>query len=86
MIPDVVIAPTIGMGKEVVPGNDRSVSLSSSSSREDDRSPVGGSALQCAAHAPHSPSHPSPTGDLTGKTLALLRPAPATMRETTYKE
>ena len=32
--------------------------------------PVGGSALQCAARTPHDPSHPSPTGDLTGKALA----------------
>ena len=48
--------------------------------------PVGGSALQCAARTPHDPSHPSPTGDLTGKALAPLRPAPVTMRETAYKE
>ena len=32
--------------------------------------PFGGSALQCAARTPHDPSHPSPTGDLTGKALA----------------
>ncbi len=37
-----------------------------------DNSPAGGSALQCGAHAPHSPSHPSPTGDLTGKALTHL--------------
>ena len=27
--------------------------------------------MQCAAHAPHSPSNPSPTGSLIGKALAL---------------
>ena len=48
--------------------------------------PVGGSALQCAAHTPHDPSHPSPTGNFTGKALTLPDPAPATMRETTYEE
>ena len=48
--------------------------------------PVGGSALQCTVRTPHDPSHPSPTGDLTEKALALLYPAPATMREAAYKE
>ena len=48
--------------------------------------PVGGSALQCAARTPHDPSHPSPTGDLTGGALALLHLEPATMRKTAYNE
>ena len=48
--------------------------------------PVGGSALQCAARTPHDPSHPSPTGDLTGNALALPNLAPAMMREAAYKD
>ena len=62
-----------------------SESVSHSHYEEKTDIPVGGSALQCAARTPHDPSHPSPTGDLTGKALALRHPAPATMRKTANK-
>ena len=49
--------------------------------------PVGGSALQCALHAPHNPSRPSPTGGLTGRALVPCAwSAYAIMRGTTYDD
>ena len=46
------------------------VSFEGSALHKRNNRPLGGSALQGALHAPHNPSRPSPTGDLTGEALA----------------